>query len=313
MKITYDHFMTAVKTKTELSTIIQGLWLSRSVIGVKVKDHIQPIFGFSGAFDRSKSGKTSTYELLEHLVFLPYAHNQESLAKSVMWISDGDSRLYSQGRVEDFLIGSKGQKCQYYGNGCAIGCTIQHAISHAKRELLERHFCCEFWYQNAGPIAQEEFTMDLIDTSIKLNFYTANVPLTDGEFAIATLEDPKTHFFALGAAIRSNKDEAYIHAASEVIMIFEDAKKNRGGAYPAGYSQQRILSLREIRVSKNRKTYFDYLIRQKVIKNFYTVPHCQTIVFEALPNIFAARTFSKNALDPRYHERNTSVPILPLF
>ena len=45
----------------------------------------------------------------------------------------------------------------------------------------------------------------------------------------------------------------------------------------------------------------------------YIEPVCETIVFEPLPNIYAARTFSNEALEPCEYNIQTDIPLLPLF
>ncbi len=312
MKITYQKFDSSVKTKSEPSSLIENLWISRSAITMIIDGQMQPMLGFSAGFDRNKCEIGSKYELLEHLAFLPYAYDEKSLCDPVIYLSEILEPLEVKGSIKQFLVGSPGTIRPFYGNGCAIFNGMNEAVLHSRRELIERHLCCEIWYKRSLQlIPDQSYQIKTLIPSVKIKLYTVNMAMTD-KFAIATLECCKTDFFAIGAAVKSNLNDAYEHAVSEVGMIFEDFIKKRDGNHLKNTSQKNILSLRQSEISSKRKKYFDEL-KLNILKQNNILPLYQSIVFEPLPEIYAARTFSCSALDPRLFETQTDLPILPLF
>jgi len=95
-------------------------------------------------------------------------------------------------------------------------------------------------------------------------------------------------------------------------MLFEDAIRGRTALSSTLKSQQKILSLRNVALSKERKQYLQDLIKNNAKTSAIELSY-QSISFEPLPSLFAARTFAINALDPRNFEDSNDVPILPLF
>jgi hypothetical protein len=312
MKITYDNFNSFVKTKSEPSSLISDLWVSRSVIGFNIHNRIQAIFGFSAGFNKKKCETNSAYELLEHLVFTPDLYDEKSLNKPVIYLSEALEPLETSGYIKEFLMGSAGPQRSFYGNGCAIFDNVNDSVMHSRRELIERHICCEVWYKRSIKLISDRlYTVNLLIPSMQVKFYTINT-LSEDKFAIVTLECEETGFFAMGAAIRSCLKSAYEHALSEVAMIFEDFIKGRNGNNPTEGSQKKILSLRDKKISRVRKEYFENLEKQVLEKDF-VYPEYQSIVFEPLAGVYAARTFSGSALDPRLFEGQANLPTLPLF
>lgn len=288
---------------------MDGLWIARSMIGVQREQRIQSLFGFASAFDYNLAETRATFELLEHVVFSPFLHSERSAQKPVLFVVDDLRPESKMGSVKQFLMGVSG----FYGNGCAVSVNKQQAIDHAKRELLERHICCEIWYKNIHPLWQIDDFYEPIAASVKLKFYTTDLNI-DGKFIMATLDSPDMNFFALGAAIKSTMQDAIMHAAGEVIMLFEDVKKGRAGFSSNNRSEQQILSLRDQSQSLQRKKHFKKILQAKISYRHEAMPlACQTIVFEPFENLFAARSFSLHALDPRHYEKIKDVPILPLF
>lgn len=316
MNLTLNDFIALTKIKCEVSQVVDGVWIGRSAIGVRtLNGPMQPIFGFAAAFTRKQCETSSMYELLEHLAFLPYVYDEDSANRTVNYIIDDSSLCYrkSNRAIKEFFIGAKNPIGYFYGNGCAISTDLQGAVLHSKCELLERHICCEIWYRHSRPLIQKfQIMLFRMNLSIVLDLYTTGF-IGDDKFAIAVLDCEEIGFFGLGAAIRSSLNEAYHHAASEIIMLFEDAIKGRTGISSTQESQKQILSLRDRKVSAERKAYFQHIKNRTVGNDVPIVPICQAIFFEPLPNIYAARTFSENAFDPRHFAMETDLPILPLF
>ena len=312
MNITRENFNSAVKVKSEPSSLISGLWISRSVIGVNANGKQQALLGFSAGFDKDKCEINSTFELLERLVFLPNLYDKKFLEKPVVFVSENLDHLHVKGYIHQFLVGSEGPQRQFYGNGCAIFDTPLGAIIHSRNELIERHLCCEIWYKRSIKLRRDHgYEVSALNPFVKIKFYTIKDVL-EFKFAIVVLECLVTGFFVVGSAIRSNLKSAYDHALGEVGMIFEDFVKRRDGNTTSVLSNKKILSLRNREISQRRKEYFNDL-EDKTTHDFYAQPDYQSIFFEPLPGIYAARTFSNKALDPRLFEAVTSIPTLPLF
>lgn len=313
MKLNLDRFLASVKTKREASSVFNGIWISRSAVGVGAGHEVKPIFGFGSAFCQERSDVSSVYELLERLVFLPSLHDRISLNNPVAFISDDKKARVGKKVVHQYLMGSMGPKGVFYANGCAISTDIQCAIDHSKRELLERHLCCEIWYRRARSVfPYSKFKIDTFSPYIKIALYTTDV-VPEGELIIASLDSAEDGFFALGAAVRTNIQDACEHAVCEVVMLFEDAKKKRTVGNSTDQSRSNMLSLREAHASRRRRAYFESLITHDSLKTSYNPPLCETIVFEPLPTIYAARSFSVDLLDPREFDDRDDIPLLPLF
>ena len=256
MKITYQNFNSSVKTKSEPSSLVAGLWIARSVIGTNSKGQIQPIFGFSAGFNRNKCENSSSWELLERLAFSPYMYDDQSLHDPVVYLSETLEPLETKGHIREFLVGSMGSLRPFYGNGCAIFDNVPNAVLHSRRELIERHLCCEVWYKKSIRLMQDhQYKVNILIPSVKIAFYTINM-IMKGKFAIAILKCSETGFFAAGAAIKSSLEDAYEHALGEAGMIFEDFIKRREGNNSMEESQKKILSLRDFGISEERKKYF---------------------------------------------------------
>lgn len=312
MKITYQNFKSATKTRNEPSSLITGLWISRSAIGVNVNGQVQPYLGFSAGFNRQRCETGSSFELLERLIFSQYIYDETSLCGPVKYLSETLEPLEKSGYIREFLVGSAGPQKLFYGNGCAIFDNVRDAVLHSRRELIERHLCCEVWYKKTIQLTRDHlYKVIPLIPSVQIAFYTIN-KIIEGQFAIAVLECSETGFFVVGAAIRTNLKDAYEHALSEVAMIFEDFIKGRKGTSEREGSQKKILSLRDLEISKARKKHFGSL-KMQIMEQDYAQPDYQTIVFEPLPGIYAARTFSGSASDPRLFEAEATLPALPLF
>ncbi|GEM_PF-6052567 len=313
MKLTYDRFLASIKTKSEVSLAVNEVWISRSVVGVKKDGEIKPVFGFGAAFSQKRSEASSVYELLEHLIFLPFMHDKESLSKPVSFISADIKDRPTKDSVQEYLIGSLGPRGIFSANGCAVSTNVGNAVTHAKRELIERHLCCEIWYKRAHPLLPcSEFKIKTLMPSVKLEVYTTDVAY-EGAFAIASLECMEESYFVLGAAIKSNLKDACDHAASEVLMLYNDVIQKRTESNSTDQSKRNILSLRDKKTSHERKMYFESLSCNNSTKRDYVNLVCKSIVFEPLPNIYAARAFSTAALDPRQFDVQGDIPLLPLF
>lgn len=314
MKVKLQDILSSIKTKSEASTVIDEVWFARSIVGLHINGKVQAIFGFSGEFEQKKSEISSIYELIEHFIFSPFAYSEDSINNLVKYISYENFALVdSTEAIKKFLVGSTGPAGRFYGNGCGISYDLKAAVMHSKRELMERHLCCEIWYRRVRPLFKDKsFQVNILDPSIKLDIYTTDTGNLD-TFALAVLECTETGFFVLGSAIRLYKEDAYKHAIGEAVMFFEDAKKGRSGLSSTEQSRKKVLSLRDKQESKRRKDYFYALVAGSPINAPYIMPTYQTIIFKPFPEIYAARTFSKDALNPRQFESLNDIPLMPLF
>ena len=316
MRLTKESFQNYTKTKSEPSQCVKGLWIARSMIGVSVNDINKPMFGFGTSFNLNECETKSRYELLEHLVFLPYIYTHTSASQTVSFTTDVTNIITSEWAyktVQDFFIGKTGPTGFFSANGCAISTSIENAITHSRRELLERHLCCEIWYKRCRSIYEIDvnYDLDIISASVKINFYTTKTSDND-KFVMATLECIETGFFAFGAAVKATIDQACQHALCEVVMIFEDAIKGRTGLSSTLESKKKIMSLRDACFSKERKKYLKYLANRSTMTTGID-PDYEHISFEPLQSLFASRTFAANALEPQHFEGHEDVPMLPLF
>lgn len=312
MRFTYDEYTRITKTKLEMSSVVNGLFISRSAIGVQVNDKPNLFFGFGTGFTRDKSAASSLYELLEHMVFLPFFHTLESMDMLPVFASQGIN--LPNPTIKLFFIGADGPLGCFTANGCAISRSPGKAMEHSKNELLERHTCSQIWYHRNKPLlAINDFDIKLTSDDLTLSFYTTDTLDEDRKFGLVSLDCSSSGFFALGAGIRDTIDDALTHAASEAIMIFEDAKKGRKGLNSMRISQQGILSLRNKELSYRRKEYLNF-IKNNPPKNILRQKFsCDYVCFEPLPGVFAARSFSRDALDPKILIAETTIPTLPLY
>ncbi len=224
---------------------------------------------------------------------------------------EDDGKQFDLGVVRQYLIGSPYAKSTYSANGCAISSNVEDTIAHSRRELLERHICCEIWYkQSCILIACPEYNFTGHNFEIKL--YTTTNVLPHDHFAIAALECETEDFFALGASVKTTFEAARNHAICEAVMLFHDVLKKIPGSI-ANPSASKLLSLRNKSTSQARKAYFTRILTKKTLSSGdYIEPICKTIIFEPLPNIYASRTFSADALNPRDFDMG-NVPVMPLF
>lgn len=301
-----------IATKAEASSVLSDYWLARSAINIKVGNLARPIFGFAAGLNRAECEMRAEYELYERLAFLPYLYTQDKLQKMSFYAVPRYKKLGST--LTDFLIGASGPRGKFSANGCALGNTLYSAIKHAKRELLERHLCCELWYQkNKILVPVDNFKLSNLSSRIKLNFYTTHIPSPD-QFAVAVLYY-EPDFFVLGAAIRDTLPLACLHAASEVFMLLEDAVKNRDGSGLVSLTpgaRKNILMLRNKNISLNRRNYFHQLLENKKCGLKNKLPSISTVWFKPASNLYAVRAVSDQCLDPREFGQE-NVPGLPLF
>ena len=218
MKINYHDFIRSVKTTSEKSSMVNELYIARSAIGMNAGNRIMPLFGFAADSDQYKAEWRSQHELLEHMIFLPYAHDEASLNKEAVYLTK-NLASHSDLAIKHFLIGAAHAKSIFNANGCAISSNMQMAIKHSENELLERHLFCQIWYQRSLPfIPVHHYKLDLIYQNIELEFYTSN-ECRHKKFAAVSLTCHETGFFAFGAAVRDYLEDALLHARSSFICL----------------------------------------------------------------------------------------------
>jgi hypothetical protein len=312
MKLTKENFDLLTISSGARSSLCNDLWLARSAIGVINNGIQQPVFGFGFAKDQTISELKSRYELLEHLAFLPALYSEVEARSEVKYISHPNSPPYVNPKVKDFLIGKPNDLGIFNANGCAISFSPEGAVKHANKELLERHICCEIWYERTRNIEQidVDIGLNLNSKDVKLNFFTSALK-NNGTFILATLESNQPMFYGFGAAVKDSLDEACFHAASEAIMLYEDALKGRNGISSTEESKAKVLSLRNAVLNKERKDYLISLLQSSADGG--SELNYQIIQFEPMPSLFAARSFADNAFDLRNFKDYKNVPTMPLF
>jgi len=311
MKINYHDFIRSVKTTSEKSSVVNELYIARSAVGLNAGNHIMPLFGFAADPDQYKAEWKSQHELLEHMIFLPYAHDEVSFNKEPVYCTENLTSS-SKASIKSFLIGEAHAKGIFNANGCAISSNMQMAIDHAENELLERHLFCHLWYHRSLPLLPVNyFNLELIQKTVTLEFYTTR-EYRHKKFAAVSLSCEESGFFAFGGAVRDCLKTALLHAAGEAVMLFEDAYKGRSGRILHD-TQGPILSLRDSNMSEKRKAWLLDLINLPPSREDDIKLNFKTICFEPLPRIFAARSFASDALDPKQFFNVADIPILPLF
>lgn len=308
MTMTFESFIQVVKTKSESSSLVNGLWVSKSAIRILIDNKMRTLFGFGTDFDRELSETKSKYELLERISFLPYIYDQKSLIKTVYFYQDNLLLRCENAFIKNYLVGAASSYGYFYGNGCAISSDPIYALMHSQRELMERHICSLMWYKNLT-LEEKPKNIEILIPNISVRFFEYIVDVNE-HFVMCVIDDPGG-FFAVGAAIRSTYSEASRHAVGEVAMLYEDAKKNRFGIIPNQKTKQ-LFSLRDKQICKQRKKYFEKLLTYSYTNHLKQIS-LEAILFEPFPNIYAARSFSLEALDPRELELKANVPTLPLY
>lgn len=314
----FDALQQLVTTTTCESSVISGLWLSRSGVLLKNSDgsKLTPIFGFSGSFDKDASRRKSIFELIEHLAFHPQ--------KPLGYVSvNAQARIFAHADesaslpIDRLLLGATAFGEKLHGNGCAVHADRVSAAAHATNELLERHYCCEMWYKRRVSLCRiESARYKVKDCKINLALYRLIIP-SDAHLIIATLYSSICGFFAIGAAWRTSFEEACNHATGEAASLYQDAMMNRAGHASTEAARTNILSLRDINESSRRKRYFERLLAEPDLARLEELPEAPvpTVYTFNLPcGLVAARALSGEVLTPRrFHASQIETPVLPIF
>jgi ribosomal protein S12 methylthiotransferase accessory factor YcaO len=303
----------ASKIGTIESGLVPGLWLSRCALALETKsDRRHPVFGFAADFDLQLSKRKAIFELIEHLAFHP---------DKPLLSADGELWQRCNGRwqhaedvsLDDLLLGAMTFGENLHGNGCAVHWNVPEASTHAMNEALERHYCCEMWYN--GSIRPTPLILDIalnsaFDDCVKI--YSLET-LTDNHLVICIVDADSLDFFCMGASLKPTLQSAIRHSLGEAATIFEDALRQRMGCASTTTAAANILSLRDREQSQKRKQHFSSLLTLEHRRLQPTHP-ATVYAFPILDGIIAARASTAGLLTPRrYHNKSTSAPVMPLF
>lgn len=300
-------------TRTIESAVVPGLWLSRSAVTLGTRSGGRhPVFGFACDFDYELSRRKAVFELIEHLAF----HPKKPLlsADTKLWQrSDDRWRRADNAVLDDLLLGASNLGQALHGNGCAVHQKLCDAAAHAENEVLERHYCCEMWYNQSIrpiPLAHDVTIKDEFNDCVKV--YELETP-TANHLVICVIDSDVFDFFCMGASFKSTKQAAIRHSLGEAATLFEDVLRHRLGQASTPTATTNILSLRNRQQSQLRKQYFLSLLKNDR-QCFGSTQTPRVYAFKILDGMFAARASIARLLTPRqYHNRLISMPVMPLF
>jgi YcaO cyclodehydratase, ATP-ad Mg2+-binding len=223
-------------------------------------------------------------------------------------------------RLRDLVCGAPGCHGPFGGNGTAVHTIRDHCIANSTRELQERHLCARFWYDQAFRPKQLELPhWARTHAKPSVSLYGLAVVELGAFFVISVVSQDDPSFFALGAALRPTLDDAAEHAFGEAAMLLSDFVRGRTGGEVQSRSSAKVLMLRDAPGNRERHAYFESLVRAPDSRTFVNPAnpfslgfHINTVTFQPAPGIFAARSFSSQAMDPAAMASRTRVPTLPL-
>ncbi|MGN6319186.1 YcaO-like family protein, partial [Trinickia sp.] len=144
--MTIDDIAVIARTHTAESSLVPGLWLSRSAVALRSHcGSMLPVFGFATDFDAALSRRKSIFELVEHLAFHPYKPVLSNHTE-VLKHSNGQWEKALDCSIDSLLLGALNFGEILHGNGCSVHTSLYQAANHAENEVLERHYCCDMWY-----------------------------------------------------------------------------------------------------------------------------------------------------------------------
>lgn len=301
------------KTRATESAVVPGLWLSRSAVALgTISGSRDPVCGFAFDFDLELSRRKAIFELIEHLAF----HPKKPLlsADTKLWQrSDGRWRRDDDVFVDDLLLGASNSGQTLHGNGCAVHEKLRDAAAHAENEALERHYCCEMWYNRSirpTPLPFDVSIKDEFHDCIKA--YDIETP-TPNNLVICIIDSDEFDFFCMGASLKPTKQAAIRHSLGEAATLFEDVLRRRWGQAATRTATTNILSLRNRQQSQLRKQHFLSLLNTER-RSLRPVGTPTVHAFKILDGIVAARASTTGLLTPRrYHNRAIDMPVMPLF
>lgn len=311
MKI--EDIVTLSRSQTIESILIPRLWLSRTAVTMRTKSgRTLPIFGFGSDFNAELSLRKATFELIEHLSF----HPQKPLLSDVVKLSQRSNGRWRHSKdvsIDCLLLGARNFGETLHGNGCAVHTSLREAASHAENEALERHYCCEMWYNRSIRPRRCDFDFP-IDPRFRncVTLYELDNP-SARHLIISIIDVDSLDFFCMGASMKFSRDAAIGHCMGEAATLLEDAFRLRAGHAPTTAAATNILSLRDRKLSQDRKHYF-----LSLLNNNHCPPeqsHAPTIyAFRTIDNLIAARASTTGLLTPRrFHCTRTDTPTMPLF
>jgi hypothetical protein len=312
--MTIEDITAIARTQTAESSLIPGLWLSRSAVALRPHSgRMLPVFGFAADFDAELSRRKSVFELIEHLAFHPY---KPVLSNHVEVLKHTNGRWQNAPdySIDSLLLGALNFGENLHGNGCAVHTSLHQAASHAENEVLERHYCCAMWYNRL-------IRPRPLETDIRFNEKYRNAVriyevgyLKARHLVISIIDIDDLNFFCMGASLKSSRDEAIRHCIGEAATLFEDAMRLRAGSASTVAARSKILSLRDRKLSQDRKRYFSLLLTTKD-GDFTTLNDVSEIyAFRVWNDIVASRASTVGLLTPRrFHNRFSGTPVMPLF
>ncbi|WP_050452942.1 YcaO-like family protein [Candidatus Burkholderia verschuerenii] len=306
--------------KVEQSTLASGMYIARAAIGMSRGDRRSTMFGFGASLDKSAAVSSARFELYERLCFT--ANSYSSAELRLKGIAEGPLLDWPADRtsIEHLMCGAPSSAGVFSGNGTAVHTDKRHCISHAKRELLERHLCASFWYAQTFrpkrlPLPSWIDGVARADISI----YAMAVAEINAVFVMSFVSNEEDAFFAMGAALRPKFHAAVEHAFGETAMLFHDFVCERYGPDVPTQSQLNVIKLRDASSNRTRHAYLKALMRGPEPTRLTDVSDqlspefsMNIVTFQPQYDMFAARAFSVSAMDPVELAKQLRVPTLPL-
>lgn len=307
-------------SKVERSTLTSDLHIARATIGVQTPRGSTAMFGYGTGLDASSATTRARFELYERLCFMASMHSEQALREVCDVQEDLSGWPQDRVRLGDFVYGALGPHGPFGGNGTAVHTNRHDCVINSKRELLERHLCAQFWYKQAFRPMRVPVPMWIeTDSCLEIFLYGLTVRQLDSVFVLSALAQVDASFFAIGAALRPNHDEAVEHALGEAVMLFNDFDRGRRGPQKLTRSGRHVLLLRDASVNRARRAYFNELVegcepeQMPDAANHLSLDfQVNTVTFEPTSGIFAARSFSHHAMDPIAMASHAQSPTMPL-
>lgn len=248
-----------IQTVTRQSKYPRGYWLAKSMVCYKNwLGRSMVAHGFSLKKKQEHAKFISQCEVYERLFayydFLP--QNKFTLLK---W---SDSSIINTLIPNEVILGpSPGYKVsRYNASGLSWHSSIHHAREHSVFEIIERHLLAKIWYQKQKlvPIFRKEW----LNAITSIEYYTLkNNTLTPFVLAVANHKD--NLFWLCGSAVSNSFCHSKEKSREEVLMLLDGILCNDNiKLNPNKKTAKRLLSLRNPKISINRKTYFNHLVQK---------------------------------------------------
>ena len=245
-----------IQTVVRESIIPKNHWVAKSfVCYTNWQGERQIIHGFSFSESRNHAVLVSKAEVLERLFACYDFHKKESVVVK-KW---SNSSVVGNISVSEVLIGATPMNALAGkdASGLGWGKSILQARQHALLEMIERHFLSKVWYEKQPLISF--CRKDTIADDIEIEYTTLDIkdPIP---FVLATVSHEHGNFWLCGSAVRTSFRVAKAKAREEALMLLDSIlHKDSVELNPNPDTAVRLLSLRDLKVSLERKQFYDSL------------------------------------------------------